>query len=346
MKACVLEKIGSLQYQDVPTPTPSEGEVLLHIKACGICSSDVDRVFRTGTYHFPTIPGHEFSGEIVALGANVSAEYLGKRAAVFPLQPCFSCPSCDEKSYARCENYGYFGSRNDGGFAEYLAVPLWNLVLFSEKLSFETAALCEPTAVALHALKQGGPCEGKTVAILGNGTIGLLCAMWAKTKGAKDIFIVGRSAKKVDFAKKLGFQHSISSVSDDVSAYIKSHTQAKGADLVIEMVGSETALGESILCCKKGGTLVVTGNPHGDMCLTRDIYWKVLRHELTVKGTWNSSYHQEENDWKESIQAMESGEIQAEKLISHEFSLKDHEKAFETMKNPEEMVVKIVLKPE
>ena len=101
MKACVLEKLGQLVYKDVPMPTPKEDEVLLRVRACGICSSDTDRVFTTGPYHFPLIPGHEFSGEIVETGKGVDRAYLHRRAAVFPLLPCFRCPSCEEGSRTR-----------------------------------------------------------------------------------------------------------------------------------------------------------------------------------------------------------------------------------------------------
>ena len=105
MKACVLEAVNKLEYKDVPTPTPAAGEVLLRIKASGICSSDFSRVFKTGTYHFPTIPGHEFAGEIVQVGEGVDAALTGRRAVVFPLLPCNECEQCKLGNYALCSNY-------------------------------------------------------------------------------------------------------------------------------------------------------------------------------------------------------------------------------------------------
>lgn len=127
MKACVLKGIGNLEYKEVPTPVPERGEVLLKIKASGICGSDIGRVYVKGTYHFPTIPGHEFAGQIVEAGEGVDSSLVGKRAAVFPLLPCRKCDMCEVGEYASCWNYNYFGSRCDGGFAEYIAVPVWNL---------------------------------------------------------------------------------------------------------------------------------------------------------------------------------------------------------------------------
>lgn len=334
-----------MSYETVADPVLSPKEVLLHIKACGICSSDVDRVYRTGTYHFPTIPGHEFAGEIVAVGEGCEESLLGKRAAVFPLLPCFTCPSCEEEAYGRCENYRYFGSRNDGGFGEYLAVPLWNLVFFSQNVPFAQAALCEPMAVARHALTQGGDCQGRTVAVIGNGTIGLLAGLWAKKEGASQVVMVGRGADKVAFGKTLGFSHCISSAQDQVAEDIRQWTGGQGADVVLEMVGSNASVALAIASCKKGGTLVLTGNPHGDMSLPRDVYWKILRQELTLKGSWNSSYQREINDWKESIAVMEEGTFPLDKLITHEFPLSQWEKGFQVMTSGEETVVKVILVP-
>lgn len=345
MKACVLEDINNLVYKEVEKPTPKINEVLVEIKACGICSSDVDRVFKTGTYNFPTIPGHEFAGEIVAVGENVDVKNIGTRVTVFPLLPCFQCVSCKEEEFARCENYKYFGSRNDGGFAQYLAVPLWNTVPFSENVSFENACLCEPTSVAKHALGKVGNVNGKNIAIIGNGTIGLLAGMWAKVYGANKIFIVGRSKDKVEFSKKIGFSDSVSTLDVDVVDYVKENTNGQGADVVLEMVGSDQSISQSILTVKKGGTIVFVGNPTGDITLNRDVYWKILRNELTIKGTWNSSFGDLKNDWIASIESMEKGVIQPEKLITHEFPLSECEKAFNVLKTTEENAIKVVFKP-
>ena len=171
MKACVLKGIGNLIYEDVPTPKPGKGEVLLKIKASGICGSDIGRVFVKGTYRFPTIPGHEFSGQIVEIGEGVDETLIGKKASVFPLLPCRKCEMCEIGEYASCRNYNYFGSRCDGGFAEYIAVPVWNLVIPEGDLSYEEMAMAESAAVSLHALSRAGVELGDTIAIFGAGAI-------------------------------------------------------------------------------------------------------------------------------------------------------------------------------
>ena len=181
MKALNLHAVGDLRYEDVPMPVRQAGEVLLKVHACGICGSDLPRVFTKGTYHFPTIPGHEFAGEIVEAD---DPSLVGRRAAVFPLLPCRKCEACQVGEYAQCSDYDYYGSRRDGAFAEYIAVKEWNLVFFDDSLSYEEAAMCEPAAVALHAIGQASVGIGDTVAVFGAGPIGIMLGLWARTAGA------------------------------------------------------------------------------------------------------------------------------------------------------------------
>ena len=204
MKALVLHEVGKLTLDEVPVEEIRPGTVLVKIKACGICSSDVERVFINGTYHFPTIPGHEFSGQIVAVGDGVDEKLLGRRTCVFPMLPCFDCPSCKKQQYAQCSHYDYFGSRRDGGFAEYLVVPTWNLVLFDESLSYDVAAMCEPAAVGIHANGLANVRAGQTVLVIGTGMIGYVCAAFASQITDK-VIMCGNSASKLTMAKKYGW---------------------------------------------------------------------------------------------------------------------------------------------
>ena len=123
MKAYVLHGIGDLRYEDVGLPALAEGTVLVRVRAAGICGSDIPRVYRTGAYSHPLIPGHEFSGEVVRVGAGVDGAWVDKRVGVFPMIPCMGCPQCQKGQYEMCRNYNYLGSRTDGGFAEYVRVP-------------------------------------------------------------------------------------------------------------------------------------------------------------------------------------------------------------------------------
>ncbi|MBK5210989.1 MAG: galactitol-1-phosphate 5-dehydrogenase [Coriobacteriia bacterium] len=342
MKACVLEDIGKLVYKEVETPVAGEGEVLLKIRACGICSSDIDRVLKTGTYHFPTIPGHEFAGEIVAVGAGVDSGYIGKRAAVFPLLPCKVCPSCRDERYVHCFDYSYFGSRCDGAFAEYLAVPLWNTVIFPDSLSFDEAALCEPTAVALHAVAKAKVDSESTVVVIGSGTIGIIIALRAKQLGAKEVVVVGTSERKMEFVRSLGISKAINAKAEDVVDGVREITSQRGADIVFECVGSDSSLETSLSVTKKMGHIIVVGNPHGDMSIERNAYWKILRNELTLTGVWNSSYNSQTNDWKDALEFIARDDVDLAKLITHRFSLEQHKAAFDAITDRNEFTVKVM----
>ena len=126
VKSANLYAINDLRYEDKILDELKEDEVLVQVKSCGICGSDIDRVYRKGTYNFPTIIGHEFSGKVVFDPKN---DLLDKKVVIFPLLPCFKCDSCKKGSYATCENYDYYGSRRNGGMTEYIGVKRWNLLI-------------------------------------------------------------------------------------------------------------------------------------------------------------------------------------------------------------------------
>ena len=151
MKAWVLEDIGKIQYKEVSKPLPGEHEVLVEVKAAGICGSDIPRIYQTGAHRMPLIPGHEFAGRVVQTGENTDAKWQNKRVGIFPLIPCHNCVACQKGQYELCRNYSYLGSRRDGGFAEYVAVPECNLIELPENVSYEEAAMLEPMSVACHA---------------------------------------------------------------------------------------------------------------------------------------------------------------------------------------------------
>jgi len=321
MKACVLHSIGNLRYEQVPDPIRKPGEVLIKIRASGICGSDIPRVFEKGTYHFPTIPGHEFGGEIIQAD---DTSLVGKRCAVFPLLPCRKCINCQTGQYAQCSDYNYFGSRCDGGFAELISVPLWNVVLAPDDLSYELIALAEPCAVALHSLEHASLPVGARVCIIGAGPIGIMISKWAKLKGASKVCLVDIDKKKIDFAQKLGFETDID------GKY----------DIVIEGTGSSPGLETAILVAKTFGTVVLMGNPAKDMTMSQKTYWAILREELTLKGTWNSSYNISKNDWSTAIMHMNQLDLSC--LVTHTFGLDKHDEAFSVIRDAKELVSKVM----
>ena len=342
MKACVLHGINDLRYEDVETPRPREGEVLLKIRASGICGSDIARVFSKGTYHFPTIPGHEFSGEIIETGEGVPRSNLGRKAVVFPLLPCRACDMCEVGEYASCRNYNYFGSRCDGGFAEFIAVPVWNLILADPSLSFEEAAMAEPAAVSLHALSRARLQLGDTLAVYGAGPIGLMLAEFAKASGARKVIIADIDESKLSFARSLGYTDTVNSLDADHLADMMRLTSGKGVDIAVECSGASSALANCLQCVKPQGEVVLMGNPLSDMHLDQKFYWEVLRKQLSLHGTWNSSYTQKKNDWQTAIDSMATGRLNVKPFITHRFELKDCNQALLLMKDKTEFYNKVM----
>ena len=196
MKAYVLHGVGNLCFEEVQEPILQDDRVLLEVKAAGICGSDIPRIYTNGTYHFPTIPGHEFSGKVVQVGVNVDSKWLNKRVGLFPLIPCKECGPCQKKQYEMCKSYSYLGSREDGGYAEYVTVPAEKLVELPETVSYEAAAMMEPMAVAVHAMRRMDVKPEESVVICGLGTIGLLLLMFLQEAGIEDILVVGNEDSK------------------------------------------------------------------------------------------------------------------------------------------------------
>jgi len=275
MKAWVLRGINDLRLEDTPAPIPKNGETLVQVKAAGICSSDIERVYNTGAYHYPIILGHEFSG----------VTENGRRVGVFPLLPCFRCGSCNSGYYETCSNYGYLGSRQDGAFAEYVAVPEWNLFELPDNVTFEQAALFEPAAVALHAAKKIDISKAASAAVVGTGAIGKLIVRWLEILGMSDVTMIGKN----DFPPRR-------------------------FDACFEAVGSANALNKCIDLTRPNGQLVLVGNPNADFNLGQKQYWQFLRKQLTLCGSWNSEYPA---DWQTVIKNVQK--LQTPQIVSHSY---------------------------
>ncbi len=332
MKAYVLHGIGNISYEQVPEPMCQPGWALVRVKAAGICSSDIPRIFEKGTYHFPTIPGHEISGIVERVGDLADKAWEGKRVGVFPLIPCKKCSQCDKGNYELCDNYDYVGSRRDGGFAELVSVPVWNLVELAPGIFFEEAAMMEPLAVALHAIKRGNIHPGDSVGIIGTGMIGFAAAQWAKKFGASKVYIVGRTEDKRVLC------HNIDSIE-----YLLESEKLPLFDLTVEAVGSNSALISAINNTIAGGRIVLMGNPSGDIQLPQNIYWRILRKQLSLTGTWNSSYAGvDRSDWVEVGETLAQGSISAKALISHRFLQNELIQAFMMMYERKEPYCKVM----
>lgn len=339
MKACVLHGIGDLRYGEVRMPEPLSGEVRLKISACGICGSDIPRVFEKGTYRFPLIPGHEFSGVVDKVGPDVDECLMRRSMAVFPLIPCRHCEQCAIGAVAQCENYDYLGSRRDGGFAEYVCVPVQNLVPVPPGLNMEEAALVEPAAVALHALGRLTPTTGSSVLVMGAGPIGLMLAMWAEISGAKRVLLCDVDQAKLDFAKKQGFELLCNPRMRGSVAKWLDGAIGHGADLVFDASGSAASVEECMMAARTFGRVVLVGNPASEMALSQSAYGAILRKELQIAGAWNSSPR---TDWPLTLSFMAEQRLKFSPLITHRVRLEQLPEALRMMRDKLEFFVKVM----
>lgn len=363
MKAAVLYGIGDLRFEQIPLPKTKKGEVLVRVKACGICSSDIARVMEKGTYSFPLIPGHELSGEVASIkGENSSLKEEtesvnlknGDRVVVVPLLPCYKCPHCQMGEYNLCDDYDYLGSRCNGGFAEYVKAPQENLIKIPPGVSFEEAALTEPTSVALHALRQARIEVGDKVAVLGTGTIGIILAQWARLMGASEVYLIDVREDKLRVAQEYGFTEVINASKEDTVKSILEKTGQRGVDVSIEAAGNPITFKQSIQIATKGGKVVFLGNMRGEVTLSEALVSSILRKELTIHGTWNSRFAPLEksspmgftelpkNDWAATLHFIKVGKLRVKPLITHRFKLKEAKEAFRMMYKGEEFFNKVM----
>ena len=289
MKAAVLYAPADLRIEEVPVPgLSSADDVLINVKAVGICGSDIDRVLYTGTYSFPTIPGHEFCGVVAQAGECAGEFKEGDKVVVAPILPCGKCDSCVQGNYGQCDNYSYLGSRTDGGMAEYVVAPKRNLVRMPESMSFEEGASVEPAAVTLHGMRQIRVEAGDSAAVLGCGTLGLFAIQFAKIMGATRVFAADIDEKKLELASKFGADHCINAMKTDSVEAIKQLTGGKGVDIAIETAGNNITQEQAIRITKKKGRILYLGTAHKDVVLPPETFEFIVRYELTIKGAWNS----------------------------------------------------------
>ena len=344
MKAVRLHAIGDLRCDEVPIPEPRGTELLVRVGACGICGSDLPRVFEHGTSSgkYPLTIGHEFAGEIVAVGDRADPSLIGKRGAVFPLIPCRSCDPCTQGNFAQCEHYDYLGSRSDGGFAEYCLIPsAWHLIISNGPATLESLALTEPACVAQHAIRQADVTAGSFVVIFGAGPIGLLAAQWAQIFGAEPL-LVDISPEKIEFAKKKGFS-AVNSAEENICEAVLKYNGGKLADAAVEGTGVGSVISDCIQCVRPHGTVALLGNPVGDAILPFGIHSMALRKELTVRGVWNSSRSPwPVDEWQCTVEMINAGSLITEDLITDRIPLEELPGAIEDIRAGRRKIVKAV----
>lgn len=323
MKAAVLHSLRHFETEMVDIPTIDDDEVLIKVKYCGICGSDVPRSMISGARKYPLILGHEITGEVVEIGDQVDHINVNDRVVVAPLVPCGKCEHCRATNYGLCDNYNIIGTGSNGAFAEYVKAPQGHVIPIPDHLDYESAAGIEPATIGYHGLQKAHIQPGETVVVMGCGSIGQLTVQWAKIFGATTIIAVDIFDEKLELVKTLGADITINSKKVNAVEAIKALTHG-GADVVAETAGSVVTQQQAILVAKKKGRVVFLGITHKGLNLREETMNHLMRGEITIQGSWNSYTAPYPGlAWKAALDYMANGKIQFKSMISHKIQVEE-----------------------
>ena len=328
MKAAVVKDDSTIKITHIENPELGPNDILVQMAACGICGSDVEKVF--GKYGQPSMKlGHEPAGIILKVGSQVENFTVGDRVFTHHHVACYSktCHECSHGNETMCEKY-YQSNLNPCGLADEYVVPEWNVkhggvLKIPDEMSFEEAAMIEPLACCLRAWKKFNYQKNDTAVILGVGPTGIMHALLARSVGFSKIFCSDINDFRLDFAKKLGFE----AVRSNESSEKILQSTIDGVDVAIVATGNLNALDSAINLVRKGGTIVMFGVPSKDASIDINMS-NVYSKEITITTTYAAS----DTDTKNALELIASGTIDVKSLITHKYTLEDSQKAFEHAK--------------
>lgn len=348
MKAGVVHAKNDIRFEEIETPKPEKGQVKIKVKYTGICGSDVPRVNGDACHFFPNVLGHEFSGTVVETGDGVESLKAGDRVAGVPLVPCMKCEDCLKGDYSLCKHYSFIGSREFGSFAEYVVVPEKNAVKFGEDVSFEQGAFFEPATVALHGLMRLDYKGGKTVAILGGGTIGLFTMQWAKIFGASKVVVFDITPERLELAEKLGADAVVDTRKENYLKEAMELTGGTGYDYVYETAGNTVTIKMAFgLAANKAGVCLI-GTPTRELSFSVAQWENMNRKEFMLTGSWMSySAPFPGKEWEMAACYFQTGQLKFDdSLIFRKVPLNRIAEAFEMYKTPGAVKGKILVDSE
>jgi L-iditol 2-dehydrogenase len=343
MKALVLKEYGHLVLEDIPRPEYSDDEVLVRVKACSICGSDVHGLDgSTGRRIPPIVMGHEAAGVIEAVGHSVTRYQPGDRVTFDSTIYCGECYFCRRGEVNLCDNRRVLGVscgdyRQNGAFAEYVAVPQRILYRLPERLSFEQAAMTEPLSIALHAVGRHLAPLNASAVVVGAGMIGLLVIQLLRLAGYRHIIAVDLIQSKLDLAARFGADITLKSDEVDVVEAVRAVTEGRGADVAYEVVGLSPTVRLAIATLKKGGAVTLIGNlaPTVDFPLQ-----EIVTRQITVFSTCNSA-----GEYAGCLDLIASGKIDIDSFISAVAPLADGPQWFQRLYASEPGLMKVILLP-
>ena len=335
MKAAVMEGINKLVLKDIQLPVINEEEVLVKVKACSVCGSDVESL-ETGLWmpNLPTVLGHEVSGVIAEIGSKVEGLKPGDRVALEPNAPCWKCDLCRRGNYHLCEKTVHIGNHINGGFAEYVKIHYMNAYRISDNISFEEASLMEPVGVCLEAVRRSRLAIGENVLIVGDGPFGLLFVQLCKIAGANNIYLSGRRDFRMKLAEKYG-AIVINVKKEDVVERIKKETKGKGVQVVLDASGSTVFFDKVFEMTAYRGRIVLFSHtkdkPHFDIT-------PVQMKELEILGSVNNPHTFEAVD-----RLISRKKIVLSDIITHRLGLEQIHEGIEMIQKKENGLLKAVV---
>ena len=343
MKALLYTEPYHVEYTEVPDPTVGPDDLLIRVKACAICGSDVHGFTgKTGRRLPPLIMGHEAAGVVEAVGANAAAFLPGDRVSFDSTVYCSHCPACEKGLINRCQRRQVLGVsipeyRRHGAMAEYVAVPWWIAFRIPDGLAFTHAALLEPVSIAVHATSRSTIRQGDSVLVVGAGTIGLLTLQAARLAGAGTVLVCDLNSFRLGLAASLGADATINTPGVDGLAQVLDHTHQQGADVSFEAVGLAETFQMAASALRMGGRLVAIGNIRRDIDINLQ---QLVTRELTFTGSCASA-----GEIRSCADLIAEGRIQVQPLISEVLPLSQGGRAFERLLAAQEDLIKIVLEP-
>ena len=345
MKALELVAPSTFELVDKPVPQPAGNEVLIRVKACGICGSDIHGANGSSGRRIPPIVmGHEAAGIVESVGKDVSDLKDGDRVTFDSTVFCNDCQFCNSGKTNLCDSRQVMGVscgefRRHGAYAEFVSVPAHIVHPLPDKVSFDHAAFTEPVSVAVHAVNRANITAGESAVVVGSGLIGLLVVQAAKKVGCSTIVAVDLVSERLDMATKLGATHAMMATDEDVAEKIHQVCDGRGADHAFEVVGATAPVGLAIDSLRKGGTCVLVGN------ITADVNFplqKVVTRELNVLGSCALL----SSEILEALAAIADGSIDVEPLISERISLEQAGDWFGKLESGEINCMKVLVCPE
>ncbi len=349
MQALVLPEPGRMEIREVPIPEPGPNEVLARVRAVSICGTDAHLI--RGDYpgfwppSYPFIPGHEWSGDIVALGPGAErfGWAVGDRVAGTSHDACGVCQKCVEGRYNLCENYGreglhrQYGHNVQGADATYVVHGVKSVFPLPESLTYEEGAVIDPASIALHVSNRGNIAPGDTVAITGGGAIGLLAGDGATIRGASRVIVIEKNARRHEKAAAMGFETIDPDAHDPVAA-VREMTEGLGADVVLECAGVPVTVQWALGMLRRGGRCAAVGIPTVGVEIAMQ---KLVLDELELVGSRASA-----GEMRRVIPHVASGRMRVGEVITHRFDLAHYADALATFNNPESGAIKIIVTPE